>query len=218
MDKLTDMTNLNKVQAIVNLYHKYGSADYIGEKVTQIEHAIQAAIHAQAFSECGNKWGELSNVVSDIVIPEISIDENTQNSIIVAALLHDIGHLLYFEDNTITLMGNLGVRNHEELGAFYLSKVGFNETVVYLVRSHVIAKRYLVTRFPKYRQSLSKASLLTLQHQGGVLSPEELQKFESHPLYKCALIIRLADDYAKLDNSKLEDIGYYKEMMLKCIK
>lgn len=213
-----------KSQAIINLYHKYGKSDYIGEKVTQIEHAIQSAFYTEAFVECASKTGELKNIIQDVSINNIGlstgseyINEIQKSSIICGALLHDIGHLLYFEDSTIALMGTIGVKNHEDLGALYLKKIGFNNLVVYLVNSHVNAKRYLITCYPKYKDSLSKASLLTLEHQGGCMTSEELQEFESKPNYKFALIVRIADDYAKLENSKLENMSYYKDFLTECI-
>ena len=57
-----------ELQNLFNLYTKYGDYDYIGEKVSQIEHMIQAAMLAE--------------------------QNNEQKEVIIACFLHDIGHLL----------------------------------------------------------------------------------------------------------------------------
>jgi len=78
------------VNKIVNLYNKYGSFNYIGENITQIDHAIQCAEHA----------------IHDIRLNKYTLYE--KQCVIVAALLHDIGHLVGYEEttnkNTITHM------------------------------------------------------------------------------------------------------------------
>ena len=214
------MDKLIKVETIINLYHKYGNSDYIGESVSQLEHAIQSAIFCQSFIDISNKDGRLkiledegsgglndnsqtSGGLNDKYLEDLSIDKNTKNSMIVASLLHDIGHLLYFTDNSIQLMENLGVKNHEELGSKYLESLGFNDLVVYLVNSHVKAKRYLISKYPKYIEFLSNASIQTLNIQGNLLSQTEIDEFESHPYYKYAIMIRFSDDYAKVEKSNL---------------
>jgi predicted HD phosphohydrolase len=47
------------------LYEKHGANDYIGEKVSQLEHGLQAAFMAEK--------------------------ENYPNNVVLAAFLHDIG-------------------------------------------------------------------------------------------------------------------------------
>lgn len=36
------------VDELIELYREFGSCDYIGERVTQVEHAVQAAIAAKS--------------------------------------------------------------------------------------------------------------------------------------------------------------------------
>jgi 2-amino-1-hydroxyethylphosphonate dioxygenase (glycine-forming) len=217
---------MDKVQCIIDLYNKYGACDYIGENISQIEHAIQSAVYAESLLTIGYKNKKLKQIIPDLDMHDTSstsgelnnnIDDSIKNSIIVGALLHDIGHLLYFDDKNILLMNRLGVKNHEEAGAVYLRKAGFNDLVIYLVNSHVRCKRYLVAKYPKYRELLSEASLQTLEHQGGPMSLREIQRFESEPYFKYALLVRFADEYAKAENTSSQGIEYYRECIFRCI-
>lgn len=72
------------------------------------------------------------------------LDINTiDNELIVANLLHDIGHALGLEvnDKEVPTMAHCGVVNHEGIGADFLRKLGFNERVCRLTQAHVQAKR-----------------------------------------------------------------------------
>ena len=129
---------------VIALFLKYGSNDYIGENVTQLEHMTQCALLAKK--------------------------DGATDNLIVAALLHDIGHLLVFDSNTPTMPG-LGVAGHEDIGAKFLESLGFNSTVCTLVRNHVAAKRYLISTNSTYYDHLSNASKQTLEYQGGVITP-----------------------------------------------
>jgi putative nucleotidyltransferase with HDIG domain len=97
------------------LFRERGEADYIGEPVTQRQHMLLAA-HA-------------------------ATRQGARPAVVVAALLHDVGHLL--DDHPA--MGNLGVHSHEQVGSQYLQKLGLSTEVCQLVAQHVAAKRYLVT-------------------------------------------------------------------------
>lgn len=47
----------------------------------------------------------------------------------------------------------LGASNHGALGADYLKKKGFDNDITDYVRAHVLAKRYLCWKDPKYYES-----------------------------------------------------------------
>jgi predicted HD phosphohydrolase len=84
---------------------------------------------------------------------------------VLAALLHDVGHLVAAEDAPQT--DGLGVLEHEHVGARFLAELGVARSVCELVLSHVQAKRYLARRKSGYYVSLSEASRGTLAFQGG---------------------------------------------------
>ncbi|MDE3254140.1 MAG: phosphohydrolase, partial [Bacteroidota bacterium] len=102
---------------------------------------------------------------------------------------------------------------HEKLGADYLREKGFSERIAILVESHVAAKRYLTNRNPEYFQKLSAASKETLHFQGGVMTDEEADAFESDPLADLYIKLRYWDEQAKEINVPLPSMERYRQLM-----
>ncbi len=181
------------METVVKIYKERGQMDYIGESISQLEHALQAGCLA---------WRYVSTC------PEVPFQ---REAFVVAALLHDIGHLLtvedFSEDPSIVLFRgdllddnerSLGRQGHEHLGFHFLERLSFISPIPELVRSHVNAKRYRVSVMPSYFDLLSEASKKTLELQGGRMSLEEIERFERDPLYLWKLRIREWDDQAKV--------------------
>ncbi len=143
-----------------------------GENVTQQEHAIQCYLRA--------------------------IEFNASLELRVAAFLHDIGHLLYSE---IDIHKQLDFE-HEVIGANFLSELKLCDKVVDLIKSHVWAKRYLITLDASYMEQLSKASIDSFYLQGGVLTTEEFNLYSHFPNLQECLQLRRFDDEAKIENIK----------------
>lgn len=166
--------------AIKNLFVTYGESDYIGESITQLDHAVQSGL--------------------------LAMNDKRPTTTILAAFLHDIGHLVGLSVPAATHMINsdsqlhLGIQNHEELGAQFLTSLGFPRSVTNPISNHVLAKRYLLTIDNSYRQEVSAASLQTFVLQGGSLSLEERQAFESSPFFDESILLRYYDDMAKVPN------------------
>tara|TARA_Y100000590_G_C15712209_1_gene1010662 strand:+ start:581 stop:1156 length:576 start_codon:yes stop_codon:yes gene_type:complete len=176
--------NENIVSYIINLLQTKGSdIQYGNEDVTQLEHALQCA--------------------------ELAEQHKLSNATITAALLHDIGHLLYENDDPIH-EGKDGY--HENLGADYLSKY-FKENVTIPIRAHVDSKRYLSKVEEGYYESLSEASKLSLKVQGGPFSEEEAEKFIQKPFMKEAVEMRRFDDLAKVLNKKTQDLNHFRHYL-----
>ena len=163
------------------LYDEQGDQDYIGEPVSQREHALQAAAHARASGA-----------------PEAAV---------LAALLHDVGHLQYPKQDS---MAGFGTRAHEVLGAHFLATLGFSATVSALVQRHVDAKRYQVARSETYRAGLSQASQQTLHFQGGAMTLAERQAFEADPHFELALRVRHWDELAKAPRAMVPEFEAYE--------
>merc|ERR1712106_453666 len=153
MGTLLAMSAAGAISSIFSLYDKWGMENYIGENVTQLQHAQQAALQAE---QAG--YGDL---------------------VVIGAFLHDIGHLIGME-NSLPLMEQngtpLGTVDHDAVGENFLIDLGFPSEVTQFVRGHVQAKRYLVFKNPDYHNSLSDASKGTLICQGGPMSTEEAAK------------------------------------------
>src|ERR1700712_2672134 len=97
---------------------------------------------------------------------QLAETQGFDNETILAAFLHDIGHIAE-KENEGNGMNGFGIMDHEALGSDFLLERGFSEKVARLVRSHVDAKRYLTLRSPGYYDHLSEASKTTLEYQGG---------------------------------------------------
>ena len=114
-----------KINKIFRYYELYGAKDYIGEPVTQTSHMIQAAMMAEK--------------------------DGKPKTVILAALLHDIGHLIGFDDDiNLETMGNVGIKNHERIGGAFLRHLDIPYPIPELVEGHVKAKRYLTHINPEY--------------------------------------------------------------------
>ena len=172
------------VDEIFSYYEKYGSHDYIGEPVTQLEHMTQGAMFAEM--------------------------DGRKPEIVLALFLHDIGHLLEFDDPTGEKMGELGVMHHETKGKIFLQKLGIPYPIPNLVENHVKVKRYLVAKNNDYLNKLSDASRQTLNYQGGPMTQDEIYEFEGDPLFCESLLIRDYDDMGKIPNMKIKSLDYYR--------
>lgn len=171
---------------VIALYTAYGAADYIGEPVSQLEHMCQCA--------------------------QLAEEEGYDNEVILAAFMHDIGHLC---GNLLSAadMNGFGAVDHEKLGEVYIRSKGFSEKVAKLVGSHVSSKRYLTFRYPEYYEKLSPASKETLVMQGGMMTAEEAETFEQEELFHLYVTLRRWDEEAKRENVPLVSLQHYGHMM-----
>lgn len=177
----------NVTDEIMSCYQQHGGEEYAGEKVTQLEHMVQAA--------------------------QLAEEQGYDNEVVLAAFLHDIGHICEAGrgDNE---MDGFGIKDHEEIGADYLLQKGFSKKVVRLVQSHVEAKRYLTYKDPEYYDKLSDASKKTLEYQGGKMEKEEAEAFEQYPLFDLIIKMRKWDEQAKIEHKPLPDLSHYRELIL----
>jgi len=122
---------------------------------------------------------------------------NIRDAMIVAALFHDVGHLVVDVHNSPESAVGEVDDNHEATGARILSPL-FGPAVAQPVSLHVTAKRWRCTCEPAYFDQLSEASKLSLKAQGGLLSDEECLRFEEHHGFVDALSLRTWDDEGKV--------------------
>jgi [1-hydroxy-2-(trimethylamino)ethyl]phosphonate dioxygenase len=169
---------------IFGIFHKHGSSEYFGESVSMSEHALQAAYFAQR--------------------------EGAPSSLIVAALLHDIGHLV--EDVPSDIAEWTVDAHHERVGGKWLA-ARFRADVSEPVRLHVPAKRYLLATDAEYFSKLSPASVQTLKLQGGPMAAHELAEFEAERFHRDAVRVRRWDDQGKVTGLKTPGILDYRELI-----
>ncbi len=163
------------------------SAAYYGEPVTQLEHALQRA--------------------------QLARTAGAGDDVVLAALLHDVGHLL--EDETAQRHDEVGVINHDEVGARFLIEHGVSPYVAELVRGHVDAKRYLTGTNPEYAARLSEASATTLALQGGPMNEAEAASFRADPLFAEKLRLRSWDEQAKRPGWQVAPLETYRPLLVK---
>ena len=176
------MSRLSSLEDIERLYAARGGLHY-GEGVTQIDHALQCAALAQA--------------------------ESCPPSLIVAALLHDVGHLLEKDEN---LAGSGVDDRHETSGARLLARL-FGDAVHRPIALHVAAKRYLCFIEPQYSTGLSLASQKSLVLQGGPFNQAQAHAFQRAPYWREAVQLRRFDDMGKRDEIPGQDFSSYRPLM-----
>ena len=166
---------------IITLFRTRGDATYGGERLSQTDHALQCALAAERAQ-----------------VPE---------ALIVASLLHDIGHLLHEAGEDAAERG-IDAR-HEDLGAEWL-RDWFGPAVTEPVRLHVPAKRYLCAIDPAYAAGLSAASIASLRVQGGPMTGAERAAFQALAFHAEAVSLRRFDDAGKVRGLPVPDIETYR--------
>jgi predicted HD phosphohydrolase len=118
-----------------------------------------------------------------------------------AGLVHDIAIALDLRDE-----------DHQLLGAELVTPL-LGARVGALVAGHVDAKRYLVATEPAYRSVLSENSTATLRAQGGAMSRADVSSFRSHPDWEAMVVLRRADDAAKVPGAPVRRVGEWRELL-----
>ena len=158
---------------------------YFTEQISIFEHGVQAAWYAE--------------------------QQGHSEDVILAALLHDIGHCAY--GSAQPRMKGLGAINHDWIGARLALEYGFSHKIALLIGFHVEAKRYLAGKKPAYYEKLSPASKKTLVFQGGAMSPAEQKAFEARPYFTEILQVRTNDEKGKALNFTMPNFSYYQDKM-----
>jgi 2-amino-1-hydroxyethylphosphonate dioxygenase (glycine-forming) len=179
--------SVSVVEEVMALLQDSGSEEYFGEPVTKLQHAVQCAWHAG----------------------QAGADEE----LILASLLHDIGHL--FDGEETIRDHRVGVVNHDDMGAEWLLARGFSQRLARLVGGHVDAKRYLTAANTAYMERLSPASVETLKLQGGPMSQADMEAFAAEPELRDMLRLRSWDEMAKDPDWEGPGLESYREMMIR---
>lgn len=178
------MTHKSTIEPIANILSTKGHQQYGNEAVSQLEHALQCATLAE------------------------QVDSSPE--LITASLLHDFGHLVH---NLGENAAERGIDDRHEYRALSYLKTIFSPAVTEPIRMHVNAKRYLCAVDSNYWASLSPASKISLELQGGIFSAAEATEFISQPYAKDAVNLRIWDDLAKVKDLTTPSLSYFIPIM-----
>ncbi|MCP5150566.1 MAG: HD domain-containing protein [Ectothiorhodospiraceae bacterium] len=171
----------DSLDALFDLLAARGGGAYGLASVSQLEHALQAAALAE------------KRALGD--------------HLVIAALFHDVGHLVPEEDVSLA---DQGVDDrHEEVGARMLEAV-FGPEVVEPVRLHVEAKRYLCATRAGYQERLSDDSVRSLALQGGPHDAVQAARFATSPHAESAVELRQLDEGGKVPGRAVPGLDHYR--------
>ena len=172
------------LEQIKALFDGYGTAFYGADAITQTQHALQCAHLAEPAGE--------------------------EPALVVAALLHDLGHLLQASSQTEDM-------RHQEVAAAALATT-MEPDVIEPIRLHVAAKRYLCCVDAAYHDTLSQASKDTLVLQGGPFDLAAAEAFIVQPHAEAAVRLRRYDDQAKDPQAVTPPLSHYLPMVARLLK
>ncbi len=163
-----------------------GHRQYGREAVSQLDHALQCAHLAEQAGETP--------------------------ATVVAALLHDLGHLLV----PAAAEHEARAPRHDDLHQYvalpFLRGV-LPDAVLEPIRMHVDAKRYLCAVDADYWATLSPASQHSLELQGGPFGMMDCERFVAQPFVEEAIRLRRYDDMAKVPGHVTPPLQHYLDLM-----
>ncbi len=120
--------------------------------------------------------------------------------LVVAGLLHDLGD------------GRVAEAAHAPWAAALVRPL-FGDRVAEAIALHADAKRYLCTVDHAYWKALSPTSQRTMEKQGGLMSPEEVERFRSNPHADDAILLRECDDAGKDPSRRVDDLPRFRALL-----
>ena len=167
---------------IVHLLERRGAQQYGLEAVSQREHALQCAHLAEA--------------------------EGEPDELVIACLLHDLGHLIAAE-KAGTMEHDMSQDDLHQYTLLPFLRGTLTDAVLEPIRLHVDAKRYLCQAEGGYYASLSTASVQSLAQQGGAFTAVEARAFLHQPFAQDAVRLRRYDDLAKAPDREVPGLAHY---------
>ncbi len=185
---------MNIVDVLEHFYRERGAARYEtggrdGRRgVSQLQHALQCAA--------------------------LAAQERAGDALVAAALLHDLGHLLYEQADHEMGTGNDDVHQYQALPFL---RPYFGPAVLEPIKLHVDAKRWLCTAEPTYWAGLSVGSQRSLALQGGPFDAADAQAFITRPHAEQAVRLRRWDDRAKHPALEVPPFTAYRDLLTRLL-
>lgn len=176
------------IPEIVDLLSSRATTWYGQEAVSQLEHALQCAHLAERANEA----------------PET----------VVAALLHDLGHMVGANQAPSTDDPAPPTKDdlHQFVALPFLRSL-FPDAVLEPIKLHVEAKRYLCAVDANYWADLSPASKHSLELQGGRYDDAQVRAFEELSFFAESVRLRRYDDLAKVPGQITPPLSHYAGLM-----
>lgn len=171
------------------LFERHGAIAYGGEPVTQLQHALQSGALAQ--------------------------EAGAADTLVVAAFLHDLGHLLNLQGESPT---ERGIDDRHQYFALPFLRPVMPASVLEPIRLHVDAKRYLCAADAGYRTRLSADSVRSLALQGGGFDDEQAAAFIALPFAQDAVSLRRWDDKAKDASKATPALDHFLQVVERVIR
>ena len=181
------MNRFSDLTEIEVLFDKWGT-EFYSEHLSQTAHAVQCAVLAE--------------------------ESGAPSELVLAALLHDIGHLIDLDNSAGVEEHNVDTE-HEATGARSISPL-FPPAVAAPIALHVAAKRYLCTVESDYFGKLAPDSVRSLELQGGLMSADEIEAFRANPFHAEAVRLRRYDEDAKDPRAQTPDFDHYLRHVAAC--
>src|ERR1700735_1925369 len=179
---------MSAVDEIFAVYLEKGSNAYGGERVNQLEHALQTAMLAE--------------------------QSRADAALIVAGLLHDYGHLIHDLGEGVS---RRGIDDRHEISGAEKSSAYFGDAGTMPIKLHVEAKRYLCATDTEYMKLLSPVSIRSLSLQGSPFAPAEADAFTNRPFADCAARLRRWDESAKQIGLKTPSLEHFRAYAEACL-
>jgi len=170
----------SQLQDVIQLYRDRGAAQYGGEAVTQLAHALQCAMLAE--------------------------QAGASAELVTACLFHDVGHLVHHLGAGVA---QRGIDDRHEHRAVPVLAALFAPAVTTPIQLHVAAKRYLCAVDASYWAGLSPASQRSLELQGGRFSETEAAAFIQQPYATESVQLRRWDDQAKVPQQPTPTLEHF---------
>ena len=171
---------------LTSIYDGRATGQYGLSHINQLAHAVQSGYHARA--------------------------QGLKTSVVVAALLHDIGHMVHTLGEHPAALGIDDC--HEIIGADWLARY-FGPEVIQPIRLHVAAKRYLCAVESDYFHKLSRDSVESLLLQGGRMTEDEVSAFKQDTYWEDAVALRRIDELAKDPKGPMPKFAEFDQEILR---